>query len=235
MQIYIARNGSQTGPFTEEQTREMLSSGAISPDDLAWTEGAPDWKPVRSALSLPQPPPLPGSSSASGTPAQPGSGPRGVGGWLLFFCISLTILSPLISINQMVSTWKQVQAVFETYPAIKSAMFVENIGGVMLLIYSFIAGCLIWRGHQKGRKIARQFLLISLLGFIGMEVIALAVMQNLPKEIVTGGINGAGGAMFRRGIYFFIWWFYFKKSKRVRNTYGDEQADPEPLPERVQG
>ena len=46
MQIYISRNGERYGPYTEQQLREHLASGAVVAEDLAWQEGQSDWVPV---------------------------------------------------------------------------------------------------------------------------------------------------------------------------------------------
>ena len=44
--IHICRQGKQIGPFPEEQMRDMLNSGMISPNDLFWREGNADWQPI---------------------------------------------------------------------------------------------------------------------------------------------------------------------------------------------
>lgn len=225
MQIYIAQNGSQKGPFTELQTREMVAAGSLSLDDLAWTEGAVDWQPLHQLLSISPPPPIP-VSVAQGTQDSSitSSGPKGVGGWLVFFCVGLTILGPLLTLNQMVTGWTETAPAFEKYPVIKTALLCENIGLLALTVYGFVVGCLIWSGNLKGRTMARRFLLIRLLGFIAVELAALFVMRDLPREMLAAGAGGVFGAILQTGIYFLVWWFYFKKSKRVRNTYGDESA-----------
>lgn len=64
MQLHIAKNGQHTGPYSEEQVREMLESGAASPTDLAWHEGLAGWMPLESVLSL-------GGVPAAVTPAPP--------------------------------------------------------------------------------------------------------------------------------------------------------------------
>ena len=48
MQIHISRNGQQFGPYSLDDVRAQLASGAILPTDLAWKEGAPDWQPLSS-------------------------------------------------------------------------------------------------------------------------------------------------------------------------------------------
>lgn len=44
MQIYLARNNQQAGPYTVEQVNQMLATGQVLLDDLAWHEGMPEWK-----------------------------------------------------------------------------------------------------------------------------------------------------------------------------------------------
>lgn len=243
MEIYVAKSDQQTGPFSEQQIESMLNSGMIVLTDLAWHEGLWEWAPLHQVLnvgapmSLPAKPPLlvtsvrktaPPSQIAS--PPAPKShnsgttniGPKGVGGWLFFFCVGLTILSPLIVLGQMIGTWKASEAAFGAYPSIKTAILWENFGSIILLVYGFIVGCIIWSGNPQGRNIAQRFLLIRLFGFIGVELIALLIMSGLPSKVVSGGVSGVGTAVFNAGIYFIVWWSYFKKSKRVKNTYGDE-------------
>ena len=225
MHIYIAKNGTQTGPFSEEQLREMLTGGLASPSDLAWRDGLPDWQPLHMLLGLRQPPPIPTSPPHLATPpatvAQPVD-PTGVGGWLAFFCFGLTILSPLLVLGSMGTSWSQAEPAFVRFPTIKTVLLWENFCSIVLLIYGFIVGFIIWSGNPRGRSIARQFLLIRLFGFIGMEVVALLMMSDLPSEVVAGGVGGVVVAVFQVLVYFLVWWFYFKKSKRVKNTYGDE-------------
>jgi uncharacterized RDD family membrane protein YckC len=43
MTYYIANKGKQSGPFSKVQVTEMISSGLISPHDLCWREGLPNW------------------------------------------------------------------------------------------------------------------------------------------------------------------------------------------------
>lgn len=67
MQFTIARDGQQYGPYREEEVRNLLAQGRLSPSDLAWTEGMPDWRtlsqvlleqaPVASTRLRPEPPP----------------------------------------------------------------------------------------------------------------------------------------------------------------------------------
>jgi alpha/beta superfamily hydrolase len=44
--ILIAREGAQWGPYPLNDVNAMLSSGQLSPADLAWTEGMGEWVPL---------------------------------------------------------------------------------------------------------------------------------------------------------------------------------------------
>jgi hypothetical protein len=43
MSIYVQHDGKQLGPFTEDEIKAQLASGAISPQDHVWWEGQKDW------------------------------------------------------------------------------------------------------------------------------------------------------------------------------------------------
>lgn len=44
MQIYLARNNVQAGPYTLEQLNTMLASGEVLLDDMAWHQGMESWQ-----------------------------------------------------------------------------------------------------------------------------------------------------------------------------------------------
>lgn len=59
MEIFILREGKETGPFTEEITQNMLKQGSVLINDLAWQPGMANWLPLHSVL---YPGPLPTTS-----------------------------------------------------------------------------------------------------------------------------------------------------------------------------
>lgn len=226
VKIYLSKNGAQNGPFSDEQVRGMLTAALISPDDLAWHKARSTWQPLREILGLSQPPPIPSTPPATDEADRHVSGKslKGVGGWLTFFCVGLTILGPLFSLGQITQAYDKAKPVLDRMPAIKSAVTFEITGSILLLIYGFFVGCIIWSGSPTGRRVARQYLLIRLFGFIGIEAIGYLMISSLPRNILSASIADGWGEIAREMVYFFIWWLYFKKSKRVRNTYGDENA-----------
>ena len=86
-QIYINENGQQTGPLTEQQVRELLQQGRISPAAFCWFEGLAAWQPLTQALpalvAAPAvPAPVAPSAAAVAQPqVQPAAAPVGTAEW----------------------------------------------------------------------------------------------------------------------------------------------------------
>lgn len=222
MQYYVTRGGHQAGPFSEEQVRSMIAAGFVLRDDMAWKTGLTEWQTLGALFDDHFPPALPTSRpplpSIAVSPA-PKAGPRGVGGWLLFYCVALTILGPIFSLSRIVKNWEDSIPAFDVYPSIRSAVIVENSGMLALVIYGFITGCQIWSGSMKGHIYARRYLRVRLLGFIAIELLSLVIMSDLPIDLLQKGMGLMLGAVIGETITFTIWTLYFRKSKRVQNTY----------------
>lgn len=230
--IFIYHDSKQEGPYTPEQIELLVNQGLVSPIELGCKEGMTSWVPLNTILqtinrvSSSVPPTVFQSSAPSNVvpvPRAKSNALQGVGGWLLFFCIILTIISPLLTISQLASGWQEVKPVFNKFPSIKTAMIWESIGILALGVYGFIVGCIIWNGSLKGRVIAKGFLLVRLLGFIAIEILAFAILSDLPPEIIIEAVRYYFYAVLREIVFFSIWWLYFQKSKRVKNTYVIDQ------------
>lgn len=64
---YLARDGQQFGPLSDQELRKLVEGGHLRPTDLLWREGFPDWRQAR--ILLPSAPPQ-AASPASPTIAQ---------------------------------------------------------------------------------------------------------------------------------------------------------------------
>lgn len=80
MEIFILREGRQTGPFTEDAVRAFLTEGTARPVDLGWRKGIPEWRPLGEVLKS-QPAqgngrgtPPPATSTANETQSGPATG-----------------------------------------------------------------------------------------------------------------------------------------------------------------
>jgi hypothetical protein len=226
--IYICQNDKREGPYTHDQILALLDSGSIVPFTLAWTEGMTEWAPLNTVLpggSIPPPipsshSPIPQVSATASGAAQKALRPGDIGGWLLFFCVSLIVLSPVFSIWQMVTNWQASESFFSIYPTIEIAVVLENLWVVGLLVYGVLVGLDIRRGNHRGRAKARGYLRGRLFGFIGIEIMVLLVASDTPSSLYSTLVVAVIGTCIREVIVFSIWWAYFKNSKRVRDTYG---------------
>jgi len=230
MIYYLVEGQSRTGPYNADQLWEAVRRGKLSEHAMVVDpRGQPHV--VRSLIasafttSDPAPEPLPPPVIAASTlvpdarqlrPAD--GGPTGIGGWLLFFCVQLTILGPLYSYAQIIDTWAQTEPAFELYPSLRTALLWENVGFSAIGVYGFIVGCIVWSGNRHGDSIAKRYLLVRLGSYFVIELVGLTIISQHPAIVEAAIIPLIGGAIVQVG-YFSIWWLYFQRSRRVRNTY----------------
>jgi hypothetical protein len=144
--------------------------------------------------------------------------PRGVGGWLLLFCVGQVLIAPLRTLQTI---WRmQEQIGPHPFPVIRQLVTIIIAIGIGLTVYGMIVGILIWKGNKRGQALARHYLLIRIgitviifgsltawsfntLGTPAAQRMAMAMISPVSLEIAWG----------------LIWFAYFTYSKRVRNTY----------------
>jgi ABC-type spermidine/putrescine transport system permease subunit II len=149
--------------------------------------------------------------------------PKGVGGWLLFFCIGLVALGPSRTLDQLGKMWDELK-LGTVFPVIREIAAIETIVAVLVMVYGMIVGIMIWRGNRRGRTLARQYLVIRIL--ISLSLCGLAVwwgyatFSGLVGRRVTVAIIPS--TALEIGVCL-LWWCYFTYSKRVRHTYGNAQ------------
>ena len=134
---------------------------------------------------------------------------KGVLGWLLVFCISLTIVVPIVQGRiALIAISGLAHAHVIT---LISAVRLMTVGFIYfgLSIFSLCAGVSLWREDSRGPALAKVYLCFS------------AVIV-----ILLYGIFAAGGLQvqlpriaFRRLVYSITWFCYLTFSKRVRETY----------------
>jgi hypothetical protein len=118
---HILNNGSQFGPYPQDQIVLMITSKQIKRNDLCWTEGMANWTPIDSVIPLPPvlPPPAPFPQRPQDTEA---SGP-----WFLYIPISRLIFMSIIT-----------NGLYEYYWIYKNWKFLKNRDGLRIMPF--------WRG-----------------------------------------------------------------------------------------
>jgi hypothetical protein len=135
---------------------------------------------------------------------------RGVGGWLLLFCIVTTIIAPLAHIAAAAKS-------NDAFTALIDASFT---------ILAFCTGLSVWRVRRHAFRWVRAYLITVLC--LGITAYLLSLGQasdtmygpNSPAiaELIATRINR--NETIGSVIAAVMWWQYFKTSKRVNATFG---------------
>ncbi|BCU77808.1 DUF2569 family protein [Luteolibacter sp. LG18] len=232
MQIHVQLDGAPSGPHNRDEIEALLVSGRVTGETLAWTQGMATWQPLDTLL--PVSPSTPEAASAAplnpyAPPVHAGSlpqaeyrtGPTGIGGWLLFYCVSLTILTPLMVLKGLADSLATLTS--DTPPALRAGILIESAGFLALVIAGIVVGVMLWTRKPRAVRIVRKFLVFRVVATLALEATTILIMcSSLAPEVATTVTIAGGTMVFRELIHFAIWFSYFKKSRRVANTFPEE-------------
>jgi Protein of unknown function (DUF2569) len=137
----------------------------------------------------------------------------GVGGWLAFFCVSLTIFAPIVHLKIAAKAFKNLM-----YPGHLAQSTLLRLDAVFVIyaglaIFSCVCGYMLWSENPRGPGVTKAYLVIAAAVVIVLySVLALAGMKIDLFTIVLG-----------RLVYTVCWYAYLSTSVRVRLTYGVAQ------------
>lgn len=119
-----------------------------------------------------------------------------VGGWLMFFCILLIVIAPLVV---MLMVWSG-----ESDP--------DNASYILWAAYGLVVGIMIWNLYRH------SFVLLWI--YFGITALLIAVRVADFIVLVPNRNFHEITLIFRRTIYWVAWFLYFKRSDRVKTTFG---------------
>ena len=135
---------------------------------------------------------------------------RGVGGWLLIFCIVTAIIAPFAHIVEAANSNDTVVILID----------------VAFTMLAFCTGLSVWRVRHDAFRWVRAYLITAICLGVVAYVISLGQASDISydptapaiAEHIATRINLSQtiGSVIAAG----IWWQYFKKSKRVNATFG---------------
>ncbi len=154
------------------------------------------------SLQIDPPVPLPTTSYPRSTALTlPVVGPNGVGGWLLFFCLGLTIFAPLTILMRTTAGWR---------------FSIPYLFYDVRVLYGMVVGAALWLEKPISLTLLRIYFIIAgagaILGVLNGAATALQMHESLLLPDFTGAFWAVGIIL--------LWFAYFRKSVRVRNTYG---------------
>jgi hypothetical protein len=126
---------------------------------------------------------------------------RGVGGWLLLFCVGLTMVAPALAV----------------FRAFQSLVLMSVALQLLIASYQLYVGVLLWKMTPNALGTLKvYFIVVAVLG--GLCIVAAGAVLTVPRlsafsvRFLWDGVR----TLVSTG----IWWMYFRESRRVRNTYG---------------
>jgi uncharacterized protein DUF2569 len=143
--------------------------------------------------------------------------PRGVGGWLLFFCFVLTIFTPVRLLMGMGAAGKLSDQTKSLYPNFSNAVLIGALVCLVLVVMSIRAGVLLWREKKEAVAVAQRFLVWLVV--YSTASIGLAYVGNLPAAAQVVIRNAYFAAAVQTLVFALVWHQYLSRSKRVANTF----------------
>jgi hypothetical protein len=151
---------------------------------------------------------------------------RGVKGWLLFFCISLTILSPLFTVAGLARGFSAGSRVEDRLPGFMTAMASDSVLAAPIMALGIFAVVSLWAVKPNAVRVAKLYLIVQPVYAVLEVALFLAILpSSATGTVIEKGTTSVLGSLLYAG----LWFSYLSKSKRVRATYsfaeGGEYAD----------
>jgi hypothetical protein len=195
--MYCVGCGAQNpdaGVFCFNCGRELVASPAA----VAVQQSTPvaDGTPMRPPVSRQSPEPHPGAAVAAIRNEYPNL--SGVGGWLLWFCIVTTVISPAIV---LVSTLSHTSG--------------YSLIDMCLAAFSVFTGVSLWKTKPRALRLTKILLIVQFC--LGALLVVGELISSTDNSSASSVADPSGLRML---VGAFIWFLYFMKSKRVRAVYG---------------
>jgi hypothetical protein len=146
---------------------------------------------------------------------------KGIGGWLLFFCIVFTIIVPISFAYELIKTYQEVSIYFYRFNNLEIITTLDILLGTILILLSIYAGISLWTTQKNAIKIIKIYL-IALLSYKFIEII-LILFVDFPNDVTKKVVGELSKDFFGKYVIgFLIWYSYLNKSERVKNTFGTE-------------
>ena len=140
-----------------------------------------------------------------------------VGGWLLFFCISLTILTPLANIAAIAQELAALPEISSRFPRMVIVVAAESILTLGLVVFSVYSGIKLWSIKNDAVETAKMFLISNFAAIVIISIIPF--FGGLPESANAQITKNAMSTVVRSAIFTWIWFSYLNKSVRVAQTF----------------
>ncbi len=129
--------------------------------------------------------------------------PNGIGGWLLFYCLTLTLLSPAYLLLYFSMMPYRVVTIY-------------SLIGILRGFLGVVVGILLWMRRPVALFLLRGYFIYIAAGLLLSALEIARSMMRTSSPILAG----SGFAVLVSTGITILWFLYFRRSVRVRNTYG---------------
>lgn len=147
---------------------------------------------------------------------------KGVKGWLLLLCLSLTILDPLAILFNIFYFTDAAKPYFEGHPELFKMILITGICRIALMVFSIYAGLALWKVLPGAVTAATRY--FRAVFFYSVFVLFLPILVGVSQETYREmtATNFANSVV--TVCYVGTWYLYLKRSKRVKATYTADGA-----------
>lgn len=143
--------------------------------------------------------------------------PKGIGGWLFFLCLILTILAPAVTLISMVVGLSDGLRFMGVVPGWTGFLVTDTVLSLAVVAFSMTAGIALWRTRPNGARLATAALGVIIL--YNLAALVMTKLFPLPNEVESEMLKELTPSSLRGVVVSLIWLVYLKKSRRVRNTF----------------
>lgn len=145
---------------------------------------------------------------------------KGVGGWLLLLCLSLTIFTPIARLVNLTEGIKYSNTYSAQFSSLFNVLIIDGLLGIGVVCFSIYAGFSLWTVKRNAVKIAKTCLFVFLVHSV--IVVFLYFMAGLSSQDKSTLLLQGTKMILPTVIYFAVWYAYLSNSKRVKATYIEE-------------
>jgi hypothetical protein len=218
MQIFIAKNGQQLGPYTLEHIQGQVAAGALSPLDLAWYEGLADWAPLSQIPGYRAPEAAAAHPAFSPEPP-PYRAPRPIWATVISIYLFVTVPLGLLSLLLVPLLASIPMPNGQANHAYQAITYVDYGMGALTGLISLVGAILLFLMRRAALYLFGAMLLLTVINDIRLVFFKNMAPADLPRPQAFGAMIGmsagvAFGLMLSGAIFFYVLHLYRAKQLR---------------------
>ena len=146
----------------------------------------------------------------------------GVRGWLLFFCISLVFINPLINIPLIILYIANQHNTLTIFPLLNTTLIIDLVITSLFSLIGIYVGIKLWEIHSRAISYTNLYLnslfIFSIVTFVVYFVLIASYDESFNSTFVKFLGDNFKSTVYTIG-YVIAWKLYLRNSERVKNTF----------------